>query len=115
MKTTIEAPDMTPASHALQEALKFIERLNDCTPDEATDLLTNSGETVEDMLRNSISDSKVSTETNGQEQARAQLDSILSLVKSLRDARENDDETAMDTARERIMEEVIAALESVGL
>lgn len=47
---------------------------------------------------------------NATSEARAQLDSILSLTKALRDARENDDETAMDKARFAILEDALEAL-----
>ena len=47
---------------------------------------------------------------NATSEARAQLDSILSLTKALRDARENDDEEGMDKAREAILEDALEVL-----
>ena len=47
---------------------------------------------------------------NATSEARAQLDSILSLTKALRDARENDDEDGMDKAREAILEDALEVL-----
>lgn len=86
MNTTIEAPEMTPASHDLKDSLE-------CLPEFFTAL-------------------KAQAERNktAQAEARAQLDSILSLTKALRDARENDNETAMDKAREAILEDALGVL-----
>ena len=92
MNTTIEAPDMTITS--LEQARAIPESYWESEAGKLRDA---------QIVR-------LERDRNATSEARAQLDSILSLVKALRDARENDDETAMDKAREAILEDALEVL-----
>ena len=61
-------------------------------------------------MNTTIEAPEMTSTANATSEARAQLDSILALTKALRDARENDDETAMDKAREAILEDALEVL-----
>lgn len=96
MNTTIEAPDMTSTS--LEQALALPE---------------SYWESEAGKLRDAQI-ARLERDRNATSEARAQLDSILSLTKALREARENDDEDEMDNARERILEDALEVLVRSG-
>lgn len=80
MNTTIETPDM-PAGH--KQPFRDIHKPYHSREEETSNALRES---------------------------RAQLESILSLTKALRDARNSDDEVGMDKARETILEDALEVL-----